>query len=150
MRTRRDWRGIAGSAGFLLIGAGVLVFSRDFSKLGAVFPRTIGWAMVLCSVASMLQGWFRPSAGPAPAAGSTPRRVLLAATMLAWAMALKEVGFLASGAGAFAILMFVASYERWTPRRLLTYLSLGAALLGGMYALFRFGLRVPLPAGALL
>ena len=149
-RPNRDWRGIAGAAGFVLIGAAVLYFSKDFSRLGAVFPRTIGWAMVLFALACILWAWLRPGAGVEAAKGSTLRRAALALAMLGWALLLKVVGFLASGAVAFVLLMLVANYDRWTPRRALGYLSLAAALLGGMYVIFRFGLHVPLPAGALI
>lgn len=147
---KRDWRGMTGAAVFMLLGAAVLYHSKDFSKLGSVFPQAIAWAMLLFAIATIVRAWVKPSPGIAPEKGSMPRRVLLVIAMLAWALSLNVLGFLSSSALAFVLLLLIAKYDRWTPRMAINYLLLGAVLLGGIYIIFRYGLQVPLPGGALI
>ncbi|MEO5694144.1 MAG: tripartite tricarboxylate transporter TctB family protein [Usitatibacter sp.] len=148
--TRRDLPGIAGSAVFFVMGALALWYSRDFSALGSVFPRTIAVTMMVLSAAYIAVALLRPgAAAPAPAA-STWRRVALMVVLLAWAMLLEHVGFLATSIVAYAAILVIANYDRWTPRMALTYVAAGAGVLGSLYSIFRFVLQVPLPAGMLL
>jgi hypothetical protein len=65
--------------------------------------------------------------------------------MLGWAFALPVMGFLASSAVAFSLLLILAQHERWTPRAALLYGASGAVVLGGLYTLFKWLLQVPLP-----
>ena len=81
----------------------------------------------------------------APAAGSNLRRAGVAVVMLAWAFALPAMGFLASSAIAFVLLLMLANHERWTMRTVLLYGATGVLVLGGLYALFKHALQVPLP-----
>ncbi len=149
-RFGRDWQGVTGAIIFTLIGLLVLYFGRNFSDLGSVFPNAIGSLMVFFSVVYAVVSLVRPSAGIAPETGSLARRVLLVATMFAWALLLNVLGFLSSSVLAFALLLAIANYDRWTWRMGLVYLLLGVVLLGGMYLTFRYGLKVPLPTGALI
>ena len=64
---------------------------------------------------------------------------------LAWAFALPAMGFLASSAIAFVLLLMLANHERWTMRTVLLYGATGVLVLGGLYALFKHALQVPLP-----
>jgi len=47
-------------------------------------------------------------------------------------------------------LLVIANYDRWTPRMAVTSAAVGAAVIGGLYTIFRFGLQVPLPEGILI
>lgn len=142
---RRDTPGAIGSV--LLIGVGVaaLIFSSEFSDLGAVFPRAIGGLLVAMGVLYLVFYALGRTQRAAPAAGSNLRRAGVAVVMLAWAFALPAMGFLASSAIAFVLLLMLANHERWTMRTVLLYGATGVLVLGGLYALFKHALQVPLP-----
>ena len=147
---RRDLPGIAGAAAFILVGALALYHSLEFSPLGAVFPRAMSAAMILLSTVYIVVAVARPRA-PSPAeAGSAWRRIALAVTLLAWALLFDWIGFLTTSAFAFAALLVIANYDRWTPRMAVAYVLFGVLMLGGLYAVFRYALQVPLPAGILI
>ncbi|MDH5339283.1 MAG: tripartite tricarboxylate transporter TctB family protein [Rubrivivax sp.] len=142
---RPDLPGAAGSALMLALGAAALYFAREFSDLGAVFPRAIGAFLVGLSalyIVLVASGRTRRAAGPA---GSHLRRAGVAAVMLGWAYALPALGFLASSAVAMTLLMLLAQHDRWTPRRALGVGAGAAAVLIGLYTLFKLALQVPLP-----
>ena len=147
---RRDIRGIVGCVVLIVAGALALTYSREFSALGAVFPRTVAAAMILLSVVYIAVAVMRPAAPRAQQEGSVWRRLALVAVMVAWAVLLETVGFLTTSIVAYAALLVIANYDRWTPRTAVAYVGVGAAVLGGLYAIFRFGLQVPLPPGALI
>lgn len=147
---RRDVAGIAGAAFFIVVGSLAIWHARDFSPLGSVFPRTIGATMVLLSIVYIVMAVARPGGAPPPAGGSNVRRTALVAVMLAWAMLFETVGFLSTSVAAYALIMLIANYDRWTPGRAVAYVAAGALLLGGLYAVFAMVLQVPLPAGWLL
>jgi putative tricarboxylic transport membrane protein len=144
-RPQRDTPGAIGSAGLVALGITALVLSADFSDLGAVFPRAIGGLMVaLGSLYLVLFALGRTRRGAAPD-GSNLRRAGVAVVLLGWAFALVPLGFLASSAIAFVLLLMLANHDRWTLRTVLLYGGAGALLLLGLYALFKLALLVPLP-----
>lgn len=147
---RRDLPGIAGSLLFMAIGTLALVYSGDFSTLGAVFPRTVATAMIVLSAIYVAVALRRPRTPEPRARGSASRRISLIVAMLLWSVLLDRLGFLTSSIAAFAALLAIANYDRWTPRKAVIYAAVGIAVIGGLYAIFRFGLRVPLPSGMLI
>jgi len=147
---RRDLPGIAGSAAFIVVGALALYYSEEFSALGAVFPRTMAVAMILLSAVYIAVALARPRAPRPVEAGSTWRRIALAVTMLAWALLIDRLGFLTTSVTAIAALLVIANYARWTPRMAVAYVAFAALMLGGLYAVFRYALQVPLPTGILI
>jgi putative tricarboxylic transport membrane protein len=150
MSARRDLRGIAGAAAFIVVGALAIGYSSEFSPLGSVFPRTIAALMIVLSAVYIVVATLRPAAPPPPERGSTVRRVLLASTLLAWALLLKPVGFLTTSVACYAIVLVITNYDRWTPRRIILYAASGIAVVGGLYAIFAYLLQVPFPQGLLL
>ena len=141
----RDTPGAIGSV--LLIGVGVaaLVYSSEFSDLGAVFPRAIGGLLVAMGVLYLVFYALGRTQRAAQPAGSDLRRAGVAVVMLGWAFALVPLGFLTSSAIAFVLLLVLANHERWTLRTALLYGTAGGLVLGGLYALFKQALQVPLP-----
>ena len=149
-RPQRDFAGMAGSAFFIVMGTLALWNSGDFSALGSVFPRTVATAMILLSMAYIAVAWLRPKGVQPQPAGSVWRRTALMGVFVAWSLLLESVGFLATSIAAFVAILVIANYDRWTPRMAVTYGLVGGLVLGWLYAIFRFVLQVPLPAGLLL
>jgi len=54
-------------------------------------------------------------------------------------------GFLPAAAIAFFGALIAAMHKRWSVRLVLVYGVSGMVLMGGFYALFRYGLNMPLP-----
>ena len=142
---RPDLPGAIGSALAIALGIATYVAAADYSDLGAVFPRTIGGLLVALGatyLALLARGRTRRAS---QAAGSNLRRAGVALIMLGWAWALEPLGFLWSSTLAFAALLFIANHVRRGPRTLALHVLAGALLLGGLYALFKHVLQVPLP-----
>ena len=147
---RRDVSGIAASAVFIVLGVLAIWGARDFTPLGSVFPRTIAAAMIVFAVVYIAMALLRPKAPAALAAGSNWRRGALIVVLLAWAFLFEKLGFLATSVCAYAAILVIANYDRWTPRLAVVYTVVGAMVLGGLYAIFYSVLQVPLPKGLLL
>ena len=147
---RRDVSGIAASAVFIVLGVLAIWGARDSTPLGSVFPRTIAAAMIVFAVVYIAMALLRPKAPAALAAGSNWRRGALIVVLLAWAFLFEKLGFLATSVCAYAAILVIANYDRWTPRLAVVYTVVGAMVLGGLYAIFYSVLQVPLPKGLLL
>lgn len=141
---RPDWPGAAGSVALIAVGVAALLHARDFSDLGAVFPRAIGVLLIaLGALYLVLVVAGRTTRAAAPA-GSNLRRAGVAAVMLGWAYAL-PLGFVVSSIAAMTLLLLLAQHERWTAGRLLLYACAVLGVLALLYALFKLALQVPLP-----
>lgn len=149
-KPRPDTPGIIGAVVFIVFGVLAIYYSREFSPLGSVFPRTIATTMIVLCVMYIVVALIRRKPQAAPQPGSTPRRVLLALTMLAWALLLEPLGFLSTSIISYAAILGIANYDRWTPRSAVIYTAIGAVVIGVLYGTFRFVLQVPFPSGILL
>lgn len=143
--TRQDIPGAVGSLLLIAVGAAALVYSGEFSDLGAVFPRAIGGLLVGLGCLYIVLVARRKTRAAALLEGSHGRRLGVAAVMVGWAFALPTLGFLLSSAIAFALLLALAQHDRWTPRTVMLYGASGAVVLVGLYVLFKMVLQVPLP-----
>jgi hypothetical protein len=114
----------------------------------AVFPRAIAIALIVISIVFLIR-WlrYRAIASPAHEKGSWVRRAAFVCVMLATALAMPWVGFIAAALVSFAALMVVAMFDRWTPARALWYGAVGLGVVFGFYTLFAKILLVPLPDG---
>jgi hypothetical protein len=148
-RSKRDVASVFSAVGFILLGIFALWGTRDMSSLGSVFPRTIGSAMIAFSAIYIVWRWFKPHLVEQPPPGSIPRRLMLVAIMVLWALLLHQVGFFVTSVVASLLLLLVANYDRWTPARAVGYVVSTLAVVGGLYSVFAFALKVPLPAGIL-
>jgi hypothetical protein len=140
-----DLRGALGSAAAVALGGAAIWASRDFSDLGAVFPRSVGALLVALGAVYIVLTLMGRTKDVASLEGSSLRRAAAALTMLAWAFMLGPLGFLASSAAAMAALLVIANHERWSLRRALLYAGSSALVLIGLYSLFKIALKVPLP-----
>ena len=141
----RDTPGAIGAVLLACVGAAALAFSGEFSDLGSVFPRTIGGLLVALGALYLVFFALGRTRRAPPTQGSNLRRAGVAVVMLGWAFALEPLGFLGSSAVAFVLLLGLANHDRWTVRTACLYGGAGALVLGGLYALFKHALQVPLP-----
>ncbi len=142
---RADLPGAIGSGIMVAIGAGAIWAARDYSDLGAVFPRTVGALLIALGTIYITLVALGRTRRAESAEGSSLRRALVAIVMLAWGFALGPLGFLPAGAAAMAALLLIAHHDRWTLPTALAYGFSTAAVLGLLYLLFKHALQVPLP-----
>lgn len=150
-RQDRDYPSIGLAILFVLLGGWVLMQTGEMTALGSIFPRAIAIAMIVLSLALIVQQLRRPvrpaqDRPPAPD-GSAGRRAALVAVMAAWVLLMPLVGFFVTSLLAFLALLAVANYDGWTARRLALYGAAGLAVVAGFYLLFVKVLLVPVPAG---
>ncbi|MFT0546025.1 tripartite tricarboxylate transporter TctB family protein [Allopusillimonas ginsengisoli] len=132
---------------FIVIGTAAIYVANDFSILGSVFPQVIAGLMIILSCLYLLLAWRRPKPRLTHEPGSGLRRFGVMITMLAWAFLLDPLGFLSSGVLAFAALLLIANFDRWTARTVMLYAAAGVFILGSLFTIFKFALQVPLPQG---
>lgn len=142
---RPDIPGAIGSALMVLVGVAAIWAARDYSDLGAVFPRTVGALLVVLGIVYIVLVVLKRTLRGAAVEGSSIRRALVAVVMLAWGFALGPLGFLPAGAAAMAALLMIAHHDRWTLRTALAYGLSTAMVIGLLYTLFKHVLQVPLP-----
>jgi hypothetical protein len=144
-RSRSDLAGAAGSVMAVAVGATAFLAARDFSSLGAVFPRAVGALLVVLGALHLILVALGRTRHGAPLDGSTARRALAAAVMLGWGFALGPLGFLPASAPAMAALVAIAHHGRWSARQAVLFGAAAAGVLLALYALFKHALLVPLP-----
>ena len=157
----------------LLISGGLMVASfdirePDYGQLSpAAWPRTIVAALGFLSLLYLIQSAAakasdlseagddaKPAEGEARSPGiagffSYWRNVIWCfALFLGYLLALPIFGMLISGV-TFAFLLMNA-LGGWTPKALILHGVIAVIAIGGMWALFTFGLNVPLPPGMIL
>lgn len=147
---RRDVASMVACVAFMAAGIAAFSATSDYSSLGSVFPRTISALMIFFAGLYLVLAWLKPSGKRQQEGGSTIRRASVIVVMVAWAFAMAPIGFLTSSLIAFALLLVIAHYGRWTPRLALTYAVMAALVLGSLYMLFKVVLQVPLPQGMFL
>lgn len=147
---RLDSRGVAAAAIFVLAGAVALWDTTGYSDVdSAVFPRTVAIGLIVFSVSYIVYAFIRRGRRVQPSGGSSARRVALVAVMLGAVAAMPWIGFILSGLAAFLCLTLAAMYDPWTRGRMVLYPLVGAVIVIGFFALFRYGFLVPLPEGRL-
>jgi hypothetical protein len=135
---------------FVALGIWMIAGSFGMSPLGAVFPRVIAGIMIASALAILaLRALGRTGPPPAVETGSTPRRLLLALALVAWAVLMPRLGFFTTSILGFLAVLAIAEYDRWTAKRTAAYVAAALALVGGFYLLFVEVLLVPVPRGVL-
>jgi len=135
----------------LLIAFGVFAVhdtTRYADPDSAVFPRAVAMGLIAIAATYLLM-WLLGRAVPAEyrERGSWLRRIAFITVMLATALAMPWVGFVPAALASFALLMIIAMYDAWTPKRAAIYGLTGLAVVLGFYVLFAKLLQVPLPKG---
>lgn len=151
----RDVSGMVAAAGFILVGLMVLWDSTTMVDSDSfVFPVTVALVMMgLCLFFIVWNLMKAPGGGKAAGEvdeGSTPRRVGLVIAMLGSAFIMPYTGFVIAGLLAFAVIMVIAMFEKWTRGNLIVYPLVCVAVVAGFYFLFAKALLVPLPEAPFL
>jgi putative tricarboxylic transport membrane protein len=130
----------------LIIAITVLVDTQDLSKYGRVFIYSCAGVLATLGVITLIKGFTKPSKTPFFDSLLERNRVLTGLFMLAaYLIAIPIVGFL-SASLVFYLLMSLTLHDTKTTGRLVLFMLVQAALVvGALYALFYFGLQVPLP-----
>ncbi|MFU1476338.1 tripartite tricarboxylate transporter TctB family protein [Roseovarius sp. C7] len=110
-----------------------------------VFPQTVATLLIITALGSLVWRLLHPSDNGGFGGGIWWRRILLVAALFACAFTMPMLGFLASGAIAFAGGLIAAMHDRWDMRTALIFGLSGAVVMTAFYALFKFVLLVPLP-----
>lgn len=160
----------------LLLASGALMVASfdikepDYGQLSpAAWPRVIVAALGVLSFIYLLQAVAGTPAGvdlPEAAPGTEPsgeqvqpagaagffgywRNVIWCFSLfLLYLLTMPYLGMLIGGV-SFAFLLMCA-LGGWQPRQLLLHAAVAAVAVGGMWVLFTFGLKVPLPTGMIL
>ena len=162
----------------LLISGGLMIASfdirePDYGQLSpAAWPRVIVVALGILSFLYLIQslrtGSEKPESADLPggAASAEPaeagvepggtaaffrywRNVIWCFVLfLTYLLTMPYLGMLISGV-LFAFFL-MSALGGWTPRQLLLHAVIAIIAVGGMWALFTFGLKVPLPPGQIL
>ena len=136
----------------LFIGLAAIVYWDTTSYTDSdsyVFPRAIVAVMVSLSILSIVRWLIAPVPEFVSFEGANLRRLGLVVAMLGSTLAMPWIGFIASALLAYGVILMLAMYDPWTPKRMLVYPLAGAGLVFGLYMLFKETLKVPLPVGTL-
>jgi putative tricarboxylic transport membrane protein len=126
---------------------------HDLSPMGAVFPKTIAFALACLSIVLLIQA-VRVGA---PALGksldrstSLGRQMLLILVRVLWALGISKIGFFSSSFAAFVALTFIASFEKLGVRQLLGYFVIAVSVIALFYVLMVDVLVLRMPQGLLV
>ena len=134
------------SLAFVLIGVVVLYDTAGYSDVDSkIFPRAAAIALILSAGASCVMWMLRPAPVQGFGDGSWWRRVLLVGSMLVAALLMPRIGFLPAGVLVFAGGLVAGMEDRWSVRTLALYGACSLVIVTAFYALFKYGLYVPLP-----
>ncbi|MFV0368455.1 MAG: tripartite tricarboxylate transporter TctB family protein [Hyphomicrobiaceae bacterium] len=147
--TRTDYGGAIVAVLLIAFGAFAIYDTSTYADPdSAVFPRTVAMGLIAAS-ASFLLMWLIGRAGPANVneRGSSLRRIAFVTVMLAAVLAMPWIGFIPAALVSFMLLMLIAMFDAWTPKRIVIYSAVGIAVVFCFYTLFAKFLQVPLPKG---
>lgn len=143
-------RGAAVVAALLIVVAVAALWATlEFTRLGAIFPRAIGAALLVAGAVAL----WRALRGQGPRSRGLPRDgwlrgLLMALVMALWIGLLERVGFVVAGISAFVALAVITEREPVTWRRLLRFALIAIAVVAAFQLLFVQGLKVQLPTGS--
>jgi hypothetical protein len=147
---RTDTGAIVVTTILVCVGVAGLWQAREFSALGAIFPRTICIALLIGSGVTLWRTLRRrspPSRGLVNA--GLGRGLLLVALMSLWIALLEWAGFVAAGIVAYVALALVTEREPLSWPRVLRFVAAGVVLVVFFQLVFVVGLKVQLPKGVL-
>lgn len=146
-----DRAGLAGSVVFLMLAVVILLQARGLSVMAAAFPYAIGTGLALLSLIQILRS-LRGHGGvnaEAVSVDGTGRGLVLAGTMLGWALIFPHLGLFVTSVLACTVLMLTAQFGRLSAPRLAVYLASNLVMVGLFHITLERVLNVPMPAALL-
>lgn len=147
---RADRGTLVVTALLLVLAVAALWQAREFSPLGAIFPRAISAVLLLACIITLwrvLRGRTRPVRGMLQE--DALRGLLLIVIMALWIALLEPVGFRVASIVAYLALALVTVREPLTIWRVTRYLLVAIVFVVAFELLFVHMLKVPLPSGTL-
>ncbi|MCV0397974.1 MAG: tripartite tricarboxylate transporter permease [Rhizobiaceae bacterium] len=145
-----DWATVAVSAVLSLVGAVTLFDTAHYSDADSkVFPQTVAIGLIVFAGLCLLRALLGMRNRDTPPSGSMSRRTALVVAVLAAALLLPLVGFVAASLLLVAVLIPIGMHERWTARTGVIYALSGVVIVLAVTWLFGTLLHVPLPVGRL-
>lgn len=147
-----DLPGLLGAVVFLLLGGWIVLTGQQLSSMAAAFPVTVGICLVVLSALQILRSLrgSGPDGLEASSDDGTGRGLVLALTMLGWAVIFPHLGMFTTSVVACVILMLTGQFGRLTGMRLLAYLAGLLVMVSAFYLLMVRVLNIPMPVGLLL
>lgn len=134
------------SAFFVIAGIITLWDTQKYTDADSqVFPQAVAIVLIICATLTIVVTLLRNDDTGGFGNGIWWRRCLLVASLLLACFLMPHVGFLLSGAVAFAGGLIAAMHDRWTLKNGLTYSLSGLVVMSAFYSLFKYALLVPLP-----
>ncbi|WP_372799930.1 tripartite tricarboxylate transporter permease [Paracoccus seriniphilus] len=148
---RADMPGLTGAVVFLFLGLWILLQARTLSTMAAAFPLAVGGAMILLSALQILRSWRGGGLAGMEASDddATGRGLVLALTMLGWALIFPHLGMFTTSLIACAILTVTGLFERPGFARMMTYGTGVLVMVSAFYLLMVRVLNIPMPIGIL-
>ncbi len=125
-----------------------LVYTEEFSPGAGFFPFWLGISLLVLSLVLFVNSAVLQSAeteaSPLPGKQALLRILFIVGSLLASIIVFERIGFLLSTFLLVAVLLIHLEDYRWY-----SGIGLSACMVFAIYALFKLGLKVPLPAGFL-
>ncbi|MDO5605238.1 MAG: tripartite tricarboxylate transporter permease [Paracoccus sp. (in: a-proteobacteria)] len=149
---RIDAAGMAGALAFAALGGWIVLSARGLTMLASAFPLVVGAAMLGLGIFQAIRSWRGISgAVTLETAGveGTTRGLVLAVTMLGWALLFPRLGMATTALIGCAILTATGQFGALTGRRLALYGAAIIAMVAFFYLMMVRVLNIPMPAALL-
>lgn len=143
---KRDAGSLVVALVFVLIGVVVLYDTTGYADMDSkIFPRAAAIVLILTAGTACILWLLRPTPVQGFGDGRWWRRIVLVGAMLAAALLMPWIGFLAAGMLVFAGGLMAGMEDRWSLRSLGLYGLCSVVIVVAVHALFKYALYVPLP-----
>lgn len=138
-----NWKTDCGlSAVLLALSAAVLVYSNSFEATAAKFPRLVAIGTIICAVLLLLFALKEKAPGSGMPWRQYGNVAVLAGVLILYAILMPLIGYILS-----SLMVFAAVSVFLGARKISTITIVDLCTTGAVYVIFRFLLKVPLPAG---
>jgi putative tricarboxylic transport membrane protein len=146
-----DTPGLVGAGVFALLGIWMLVQAMSLGAMAAAFPLAVGAAMIVLSCLQAIRSVRGGGMDGLEAASDdgTGRGLVLAVTMLVWAVVFPHLGMFTTSIIASVILMMTGQFGRLGGMRMFGYLLGILVMVTAFYLLMVRVLNIPMPIGIL-
>jgi len=146
-----DMPGLVGAGVFGLLGVWMLFQAMSLSTMAAAFPLAVGGAIIVLSCLQAIRSLRGGGMDGLEASSDdgTGRGLVLAVTMLVWAVLFPHLGMFTTSIVASIVLMLTGQFGRLAPSRLISYLLGILVMVTAFYLLMVRMLNIPMPVGLL-